>query len=142
MAIGTLTAFEVAQIGAAAVAAGTAASSAAQQQKAAEKQEKLTKNVNAAKRVSATRESVREERVKRAAILQASEAQGVEGSSAEIGALGELSQNVALRTGAQAQETAFAAEQSSINRDVTRAQTTAQAGQVAGQLATTAFKFQ
>ncbi len=55
---------------------------------------------NAAALAQGRRKSLREERVRRGRILQASEASGVEGSSGEFGALGALGTNLATGIGA------------------------------------------
>jgi hypothetical protein len=55
---------------------------------------------NAAAMAQERRKSLREERVRRGRIMQASEASGVEGSSGEFGALGALGTNLATNMGA------------------------------------------
>lgn len=78
------------------LALGTAAEGVAQQRKA-EKQRKAGREVSRASQVTAAieqrRQSVREERVRRARILASSEATGVSGSSGESGAISSLATN-------------------------------------------------
>jgi hypothetical protein len=82
----------------AAISAGTTAVSTvysiSNNQKAKSEQKKIAATQNASNRqaqVEEQRQKVREERIRRARILQAGEAGGTSGSSGELGALGSMS---------------------------------------------------
>jgi len=92
-------------LGSLAVGAGSAIASNTAQKKAAGAQEKIQgeqKAQNAAQAASERRSQVREERVRRARVMQSSENTGVGESSGEFGALGTLGTNLAVNMGSNA----------------------------------------
>ncbi len=123
------------------------AGEAAQRGKVAqEKQQSEAKAQNAQAAANERRRQIREERVRRARILQSSENTGVEGSSGEAGAIGSLETTFATAVGenvgkiASADRTSgYLQDQSNAQFQFNQAQSDMQAGQSQMNLGTSIF---
>lgn len=84
------------------------------------------KAVNTAQAAAERRQQIREERVKRARIIQASENTGVSGSSGEFGALGSLATNLGSNIGSNLGMAAAGGRISDLNQTASGFNTSAQ----------------
>lgn len=119
----------------AAISAGTTAVgtvySISQNQSARSEQRKIAATQNASNRQAQAeeqRQRVREERVKRARLLQAGEAAGTTSSSGELGALGSLSTQLQSNTGSNLGKVNNALSISSSQQNVENSKNNAQLG--------------
>ncbi len=128
----------------AAITAGTSVTSAAygisqniRQRKAQEQAKNVQKANNFQAQMEERRKQVREERIRRARIVQASENTGVQGSSGEAGALGGMSTQLGVNIGSNLSRIALGNEQTDLLQSAANAGSNAQIASFIGQVAPT-----
>jgi len=128
----------------AAITAGTSVTSAAygisqniRQRKAQEQAKNVQKANNFQAQMEERRKQVREERIRRARIVQASENTGVQGSSGEAGALGGMSTQLGVNIGSNLSRIALGNEQTDLLQSAANAGSNAQIASFIGERAST-----